>query len=75
MPRAEELPEELKPLARSQAIEIGHKQWEATTDELIRAFEGMLGTGAVPTAPVPEETSRPLTLVATLPVRDEEETA
>ncbi len=42
MPRAEELPDELKPLARRQAIEISHKQWDATTDELIRALEGML---------------------------------
>lgn len=43
MPRAEDLPEDLKPLARRQAIEISHKQWEATTDELIQALEGMLG--------------------------------
>lgn len=49
MPRAEDLPEDLKPLARRQAIEISHKQWEATTDELIRALEGMLGPDEAPT--------------------------
>lgn len=68
MPRAEELPEDLKPLARRQAIEISHKQWEATTDELIRALEGMLG----PTAPPPEEASRPVPLVAMGSEREED---
>lgn len=42
MPRADELPDDLKPLARRQAIEISHKQWEATTAELIRALEAIL---------------------------------
>lgn len=43
MPRADELPDELKPLARRQAIEISHKQWESSTRELIRALNAMLG--------------------------------
>ncbi len=47
MPRAEELPADLGPLARRQAIEISHKQWEATTAELIRALEVMLGDAGV----------------------------
>jgi hypothetical protein len=47
MPRADELPDDLKPLARRQAIEISHKQWEATTAELIRALEAILSSGAV----------------------------
>lgn len=42
MPRADELPPELKSLARRQAIEISHKQWEASTQELIRALNTML---------------------------------
>ncbi|MBA4214151.1 MAG: hypothetical protein C0449_13830 [Polaromonas sp.] len=46
MPRAEELPPELKSLARRQAIEISHKQWEASTQELIRALNTMLGQRA-----------------------------
>ena len=46
MPRAEELPSELKSLARRQAIEISHKQWEASTQELIRALNTMLGQRA-----------------------------
>jgi hypothetical protein len=52
MPRAEELPDDLKPLARRQAIEISHKQWEATTAELIRALEAILSPAvAANTAP------------------------
>lgn len=58
MPRAEELPEELKSLARRQAIEISHKQWEASTRELIRALNTMLGqrpdAGITVPAEVPE---------------------
>jgi len=46
MPRGEELPAELKSLARRQAIEISHKQWEASTQTLIRALNIMLGTSA-----------------------------
>ena len=44
MPLAAELPEELKALTRRQAIEISHKQWEASTGELIRTLEGILKT-------------------------------
>jgi len=44
MPLAAELPEELKALTRRQAIEINHKQWEASTGELIRTLEGILKT-------------------------------
>lgn len=71
MPRAEELPDDLKPLARRQAIEISHKQWEATTDELIHALEGMLGTGAGCTTPVAGEASSPAPLAAPLPDKEE----
>ncbi len=59
MPRADELPDDLKPLARRQAIEISHKQWDATTAELIRALEAILSpAGAAlrltpPTPPPP----------------------
>jgi hypothetical protein len=42
MPLAADLPEMLKPLTRRQAIEINHKQWEASTGELIRTLEGIL---------------------------------
>ena len=42
MPRGDELPADLKALARRQAIEISHKQWEASTQELIRALDTML---------------------------------
>lgn len=61
MPRAEELPDELRPLARRQAIEISHKQWDATTDELIRALEGMLSDSpTIEPAPRPDSLPAPL---------------
>ena len=44
MPLATDLPDVLKPLTRRQAIEINHKQWEASTGELIRTLEGILNT-------------------------------
>jgi len=50
MPLAAELPEELKALTRRQAIEINHKQWEASTGELIRTLEGILKTPPVDAA-------------------------
>jgi hypothetical protein len=54
MPRAEDLPEELRPLARRQAIEVSHKQWDASTAELIRALDGLLpGAGGTADSPVP----------------------
>jgi len=46
MPRGDELPADLKALARRQAIEISHKQWEASTRELIMALNTMLGQRA-----------------------------
>jgi hypothetical protein len=42
MPLVADVPEELKALTRRQAIEINHKQWEASTGELIRTLEGIL---------------------------------
>lgn len=42
MPSAEVLPEDLKPLARRQALEISHAQWHGTTAELIAALERVL---------------------------------
>ena len=38
MPRAEELPEELKPLVRCQAIRLSHDRFRADCDRLIRAL-------------------------------------
>lgn len=42
MPSAEVLPEDLRPLARRQALEISHAQWQGTTAELITALERVL---------------------------------
>jgi len=43
MPRAEQLPADLAPLVRRQALELSHKQWDATSGELIRTLEKLLG--------------------------------
>ena len=42
MPQIADLPDDLKALTRRQAIEINHKQWEASTGELIRTLESIL---------------------------------
>jgi len=42
MPLAEELPADLAPLVRRQAIELSNKYWDATTGELIRTLERVL---------------------------------
>ncbi len=42
MPQTADLPEDLKSLTRRQAIEITHKQWEASTGELIHTLENIL---------------------------------
>ena len=42
MPRADQLPKDLAPLTRRQAVELSHKQWDATTAELIRTLEKIL---------------------------------
>jgi hypothetical protein len=42
MPRADQLPADLAPLTRRQAVELSHKQWDATTAELIRTLEKSL---------------------------------
>ncbi len=42
MPRADQLPKELAPLTRRQAVELSHKQWDASTGELIRTLEKIL---------------------------------
>ena len=42
MPRGDNLPTELVPLVRRQAVELSHKQWDATSAELIRTLEKIL---------------------------------
>lgn len=50
MPAMEALPRELQPLVRRQAVELTHKQWEATSGELIRTLEKILNASAEPPA-------------------------
>jgi hypothetical protein len=42
MPHGEDLPADLTPLVRRQALELSHKQWDATSGELIRTLEKIL---------------------------------
>ncbi len=51
MPLAADLPDDLKALTRRQAIEINHKQWEASTGELIHTLEGILKTPSAESEP------------------------
>lgn len=51
MPLAADLPDDLKALTRRQAIEINHKQWEASTGELIHTLEGILKAPSPDPAP------------------------
>jgi hypothetical protein len=58
MPREDQLPPELKSLTRRQAVELSHKQWDATSSELIQRLERVLGgpkasAGAAPAGAEP----------------------
>ncbi|HKE41090.1 MAG TPA: choice-of-anchor D domain-containing protein [Casimicrobiaceae bacterium] len=68
MPRADQLPSDLLPLVRRQAVELSHKQWDATSAELIRTLEKILdrdkakaaaGQAARPSAEVRSPESAP----------------
>ena len=45
MPRANQLPTNMALLARRQALELSHKQWDATSSELIHTLEKILNAG------------------------------
>jgi hypothetical protein len=59
MPRADQLPKELAPLTRRQAVELSHKQWDATTAELIRTLEKILKQDKVHAAKPPTAEPKP----------------
>lgn len=65
MPRADQLPADLAPLTRRQAVELSHKQWDATTAELIRTLEKILNKDkarvakAVAAEPKPQAAPQP----------------
>ena len=50
MPHESDLPDNLKPLVRRQAVELTHKQWEASSGELIRTLEHILAAHEPPQA-------------------------
>jgi len=56
MPGADELPEDLRGLARRQALELRDSRWEADIQALIGVLERVLAPAASPTAP-PRQTS------------------
>lgn len=58
MPGADELPEELKPLARRNAIELTDKRWEFDVSTLIDTLRKALGVVPTP-APSPKPTPKP----------------
>ncbi len=60
IPRAEDLPADLAPLVRRQAVELNHKQWEATTGELIGTLERILGQGEAAPREAPRADASPL---------------
>jgi len=65
MPRADQLPKDLASLARRQAVELSHKQWDATSAELIHALEKILNAGkqrVAETAPPESEPPSPVLL-------------
>jgi len=59
MPRADQLPTDLLPLARRQAVELSHKQWDATGADLIRTLEKILDRDRARASDAPPAT-RPL---------------
>lgn len=66
MPRAEELPDEIKALTRRQAIELSHKQWEASSGELIRTLERILSKVSTE-APVAVAPAKPTADIGSAP--------
>ena len=53
MPPMDALPDDLKSLVRRQAVELTHKQWEATSGELIRTLEKILRDTPAPAVEAP----------------------
>ena len=53
MPDADALPDDLKSLVRRHAVELTHKQWEATSGELIATLEKILQQNPAPVEPAP----------------------
>lgn len=60
MPLPADLPDDLKALTRRQAIEINHKQWEASTGELIHTLEGILKVPSADPAPKEDKPKDPI---------------
>lgn len=52
MPSAAELPEELKPLARRNAIELSDKRWEYDVSQLVETLHKVLGDVGVTGSPL-----------------------
>lgn len=62
MPHESDLPDTLKSLVRRQAVELTHKQWEASSGKLIRTLERILSTDAKPAvlaSPIPSAPGAP----------------
>lgn len=57
MPQEADLPDDLVPLLRRQAIEINHKHWESSTNDLLRALAKILEEDGAPDA-LPDTATR-----------------
>jgi len=58
LPRQDDLPDELKPLARRNAVAMRDSRWDADIDELARSVEGLI-TPRVRSETVPRDRARP----------------
>ncbi len=67
MPTEEALPDELKPLAYRNAIELSHSRWDYDVRLLIEALERVVTAAAPAPGPPPSTTPTPLTARRSIP--------
>lgn len=58
MPAAEQLPEELRPLTRRQALELRDNRWDSDVESLIAVIERILAQASKKDTPAPADISR-----------------
>ena len=70
MPRANQLPADLALLARRQALELSHKQWDATSNQLVQTLEKILNAGKQSGGEIPPPKPEPLSATLAEPRSD-----
>lgn len=63
MPSADQLPEEIRPLTRRQAVRLTHERFRADSEGLIKALQGAHAGASVETFPEPERKTVPAAVV------------